>query len=390
MKKTLLATSIILVLSACSSHQRLSQASGEYRPIGNTSYSPPIQQSLPLKNLPSTADADIERETNHIASSMPSAQLETRAMNDLSGSSVSDSLSLGWQENYVTQNQIDFLNKKISSERPNQFERNHAYQKAACLIDLTKWTYREVNTQGVTEMLFNRAAKLHQESFINQHTGISAPLNGMSRAFKEHWQQIVQLKSEAGAVCAAKTLACADVALLGAEYELFTGYGKHKNHGLHFEKQAVDLIKQASEEVQHCSEQPKEGERKTFNLSADTLFNFDSSAIKQKEKIQLNKLIAVLNKIPSTNISQIQIIAHTDKLGTDQYNQRLSEKRAETLHAFLKNGLNPELSQKIQSEGKGSSIPVVECNESNLFKLKQCLQPNRRAQIIINGTNLNQ
>ena len=110
----------------------------------------------------------------------------------------------------------------------------------------------------------------------------------------------------------------------------------------------------------------------SLGLPEQLLFGLDSSNIRSEQFYNLTQLSKVLLKY---DLNKLKVIGHTDNLGSESYNQRLSEKRAETVKAvFLRNGFD---SKNITSVGRGSTQPIVDNNsESNRAK-------NRRVNIVI-------
>ena len=110
-------------------------------------------------------------------------------------------------------------------------------------------------------------------------------------------------------------------------------------------------------------------------LEADTLFDFDKAVIKPDGKVVLNQVVASLAAI---NYEVVIVVGHTDSVGTEAYNQKLSERRANAVKAFLvSKGIAKD---RIYSEGKGETQPVA----SN--KTKQGRAMNRRVVIEVIGT----
>jgi OOP family OmpA-OmpF porin len=110
-------------------------------------------------------------------------------------------------------------------------------------------------------------------------------------------------------------------------------------------------------------------------LAADVLFDFDKSVIKPAGKDRLDDLAA---KVKSINLEVVIAIGHTDSIGSDAYNQKLSVRRAESVKAYLvSKGVEPN---RIYTEGKGKKQPVA----SN--KTKDGRQKNRRVEIEVIGT----
>ncbi|RYY73178.1 MAG: flagellar motor protein MotB [Gammaproteobacteria bacterium] len=110
-------------------------------------------------------------------------------------------------------------------------------------------------------------------------------------------------------------------------------------------------------------------------ISATELFKFDSSEVTQAA--ELEQLTSSLKT--SVEPKEVKIIGYTDRIGTEQYNQSLSERRAEAVKNYMVGqGIS---SERLLTEGKGEKDPVVNCTEKNREKLIECLQPNRRVVI---------
>ena len=110
-------------------------------------------------------------------------------------------------------------------------------------------------------------------------------------------------------------------------------------------------------------------------MQAETLFDFDKSVIKPAGKAALDALVADLSKV---NVETVIAVGHTDSIGTNDYNQKLSIRRVEAVKAYLvSNGVPAD---QIKTEGRGESEPVA----SN--KTREGRAMNRRVQIEVVGT----
>ena len=110
-------------------------------------------------------------------------------------------------------------------------------------------------------------------------------------------------------------------------------------------------------------------------LAADVLFDFDKSVLKPEGKSKLDDLAA---KVKAINLEVVIAIGHTDSVGSDAYNQKLSVRRAESVKAYLvSKGVEPN---RVYTEGKGEKQPVA----SN--STKDGRQKNRRVEIEVIGT----
>ena len=117
----------------------------------------------------------------------------------------------------------------------------------------------------------------------------------------------------------------------------------------------------------------------TITLSAEKLFGFDKYNLNGDAADELNAAVETLKAHPEFDI--VVVIGHTDRLGSEQYNQKLSEKRANVVKDYLaSHGID---ASRLRAVGKGELQPLVECNNKNRAELIECLAPNRR--VVIEG-----
>lgn len=126
----------------------------------------------------------------------------------------------------------------------------------------------------------------------------------------------------------------------------------------------------------------------SYSLDGDALFAFDRSGLDSIQDGGKARIADLADKIKSKygdDLHNITVYGYTDRLGSDSYNQALSERRASTVKAYLRRlGVNVP----IQAIGKGESDPIVtDCrgNDSSDAALVACLQPNRRVVLEVNG-----
>ncbi len=117
-------------------------------------------------------------------------------------------------------------------------------------------------------------------------------------------------------------------------------------------------------------------------LENDQTFAFNKSVLTNAAKKRIDN--EVLGKLAACGKVDILIITgHTDRLGTQQYNQKLSDKRAEAVAAYLK---SKGVSAPIDTLGMGKTQPLKSCSDKlNHKKLLECLAPNRRVVIEARG-----
>jgi OOP family OmpA-OmpF porin len=112
--------------------------------------------------------------------------------------------------------------------------------------------------------------------------------------------------------------------------------------------------------------------------AADAFFDFDKSVLKPAGKAKLDDLVS---KVKGINLEVIIAVGHTDSIGTDAYNQKLSVRRAESVKAYLvSKGIEKN---RIYTEGKGEKQPVAD------NKTKEGRAKNRRVEIEVVGTRKN-
>lgn len=119
-------------------------------------------------------------------------------------------------------------------------------------------------------------------------------------------------------------------------------------------------------------------------LKAETLFDFDRSVVKPEgQKILGEKIVASMEMHPEVML--LIIIGHADRIGTEAYNQALSERRANAVKDYLLTQGIP--AERMVASGKGESEPNPEANTSQACKgmrgdkLILCLEPDRRVTV---------
>ncbi len=125
---------------------------------------------------------------------------------------------------------------------------------------------------------------------------------------------------------------------------------------------------------------PAEPAFEKVTLSSEVLFGFDKDNLKEEGKAALNSdVVEKLKAHPEVEL--VLITGHTDRIGDANYNQKLSERRANTVKKYLvAQGIEES---RLHAVGKGEAEPVAECTGVRGKKAIECLQPNRRVVVEI-------
>ncbi len=123
----------------------------------------------------------------------------------------------------------------------------------------------------------------------------------------------------------------------------------------------------------------------TYSLQNDATFTFGKADLNAAGKDQLDK--NVLAKLDScASVKLLLITGHTDRIGGHQVNQKLSEKRADAVKAYLASKGAKADAVETMGAGKTQPVPGVKCDDKlPRKKLIECLAPNRRVVIEVQG-----
>jgi OmpA-OmpF porin, OOP family len=120
------------------------------------------------------------------------------------------------------------------------------------------------------------------------------------------------------------------------------------------------------------------------NLASTELFEFNKAVLTKEARAKLDtEVIAKLADL--RDVRYIIVNGHADRLGSVQYNQKLSEKRADAVRAYLVS--KGVVADKVETLGFGKTLPVKACPDQKERKgLIECLSPNRRVVVEVQGT----
>ena len=121
-----------------------------------------------------------------------------------------------------------------------------------------------------------------------------------------------------------------------------------------------------------------------ITLASKALFDFDKAVLKPEGKAAIDS--EIISKLPGVQkLELVLVTGHTDRIGTQAYNQKLSERRADAVRDYLvSKGVAKD---KIETLGMGKTqpLPGVTCNQKAMKELIACLAPNRRVEVEVKG-----
>ena len=272
----------------------------------------------------------------------------------------------------------------------------YTLSKARAWLDLALDEYHEKDRSGIVQDASAEAAALLQALQGNPSFEAAAALHpyASEKVRSDLWEQVDAMKRHSEFSCAARKIAELEVQLV------WTGHEKWESGWSHAEpyaRIAENLAYEAQRELDACAlkhtpppvvvaQQTVERlvvEQRT--LATDTLFAFDRAGVEYLVSGGRQKLDRLADQLKTwKSLKRIELIGHTDRLGPDTYNQTLSESRAEHIRQYLASrGIAANL---IEARGRGEAEPVVQCQaQRSRSALIECLQPNRRVDITIQG-----
>jgi outer membrane protein OmpA-like peptidoglycan-associated protein len=220
-------------------------------------------------------------------------------------------------------------------------------------------------------------ARANAEALKRQQAELDAQNAAAARAAADR----ERAEAEAARAAADRARADADAARLNAESE--AARLKAQADQARAAADAAERDKQAlrdklREQLNVILETRETARGLIVNLS-DVLFDFNRADLKPGAREKLAKVAGILLAYPGLEIS---LEGHTDSIGSDQYNQNLSERRAQAVRSYLvESGIKPDV---VQAMGFGESQPIVS-NDNSAGR-----QQNRRVELVVSGELIEQ
>lgn len=310
----------------------------------------------------------------------------------------------------ATQAALDELRKQDGSQAPKgAHARTFGLAKAQCWIDLARHTYREVALTGMTEsslavarrQLDSVAGNVNKAELATPELqrGSDTAFAGMPQVAgvrEDLWQRLIGYRSAKGLRCAPALIPCMETDLVEAGYEVAANLRPVSHAGEAIDR-AQERAAKIDQELAACTQPvvaappplppPVAPAPRRFTLSGATLFKFDGwkpAALLPGGRREIEKIAQQLQG-DYTRIDRIEVIGHTDRMGSSAYNVRLSTQRAQTVAQMLR-GMGVK-SSAMQVRGVGEADPVSQNCSAKLppKALHDCLQPDRRVVIDVTG-----
>ncbi len=287
-------------------------------------------------------------------------------------------------------------------------QNSYPLAKAQCWLDTAKSQYHENDRTGYIEESLTEAVKIAQalEADKSAKAGYDTPMVARSTLLRNDlWAQLSTYKTQSATlVCNAKTVACAEVRLVRAGHaNQQTGW----RQATPYIQMVEDALRQAKIEADSCVKPTQLAanaavvgapvvagvaapvaamSKETYVLLTDTLFKFDKSGSEDMIPGGLQRLADVAQRLKAyKSIQTLTVFGYTDRLGADDYNDKLSEARAKTVQAYLES-LGVKSAASV-AQGKGKRDPVSKDCSTSASREQQivCLQPDRRVTIEVTG-----
>ena len=333
--------------------------------------------------------------------------------------SAAQATGLNAQQNRITDTPVfaDRKNIEALQDRLRKLnesgiaQNNYSLAKAQCWLDTAKTQYHENDRTGYIEESMTESQKIIQalENDKTAKVGYDTLLIARSTRLRDDlWADLSKYKNNTATLaCNARTVACAEVRLVRAGHaEQQTGWRAATPHVMMVE----DGLRRAGQEAASCAAPVAKGAaplapvavapvvagpaaatatgltKETFILLGDTLFKFDKSGREEMLPGGKERVSTIAQRLKTyQSISTLSVTGHTDRLGSDQYNDPLSERRAATVRDML--GTMGVKAARAEAAGKGKREPVTTNCSDKLPRqqLIQCLQPDRRVTIEVTG-----
>ena len=273
--------------------------------------------------------------------------------------------------------------------------------KAQCWLDTAFHEYSRNDRSGWPEAALQQSARLAAVLEAGLEPSDETPLvAGAKRLREDLWARAAELKKHEGFRCARALVACFEVGLVHAGHE-YAQYGWR--HARSYIEMAEDRLEDAARAADACyarelfAEQPAPEAptavlptavppAEKLLLQADALFAFDRFSLEDMSADGRARLEDLAERLAQAyaRVDLVLITGHTDRLGTEEYNRKLSIERANTVLRYLE---SLGVTARMASVGRASAEPLSQCDRDLAPReaLIACLAPDRRVEVEIHG-----
>ncbi|MEG0009224.1 MAG: porin OmpA [Aeromonas sp.] len=178
------------------------------------------------------------------------------------------------------------------------------------------------------------------------------------------------------------------------EYQYSTPYGSREDTGLRMDNGLLSLAAvyrfgQVAPALPVAAPAPAPEPvvvDKQFTLSSDVLFDFNKATLKPAAGQALDTLYSQIEEARPKDGSAT-VIGYTDRIGSDAYNQKLSEQRAQTVANYLIGKGLPAGKVNVEGHGKNNPVTGESCTSKSKRELIVCLAPDRRVEVKVQGVS---
>lgn len=273
--------------------------------------------------------------------------------------------------------------------------RDYHLSKAQCWLDVSFHEYTRNDRSAFPQAALTESEKLIVD-MERQITPIptDTPLVNDARYLRDDlWQRLRVIHGVPGFACAAQKVACGEVELVHAGNEFNQQQWRHAKPYIQI---AEDLVNDAEALARQCAVAPAAGSAATPDaapkaavppsgpLIANVLFEFDRDRYRDIRTHSMEGIDRALATIASEGLRllRVQLVGHADRMQGrgEEYNRRLSERRAQTVREVLiGRGVSADL---IRYEYRGDTQQVQQCaGVQPRTALLECLLPNRRVEV---------
>ncbi len=275
--------------------------------------------------------------------------------------------------------------------------------KAQCWLDTAFHEYSRNDRSDWPEAALQQSASLAAALEAGLEPADETPLlAGAKRLREDLWVRAAELKRHEGYRCARALVACFEVGIVHAGHE-YAQYGWR--HARSYIEMAEDRLEDATraadacyatellaEQVPAAEPEPPAAElaaaqpTEKLLLQADALFAFDRYSLADMRpdgRASLEDLAERLEQAYA-RIDLVLVTGHTDRLGAEDYNLKLSGERANTVLRYLE---SIGVTARMAAVGRASAEPLSECDRDLAPRaaLIACLAPDRRVEVEIHG-----